>query len=311
MRITERIDRVTHLSAAVLTEMPPAPRSVKIELCARCNYRCSFCAVGTRITQSHDDMDFELFTRISRELREAGVEEFGLFLMGESFLAPALLVQAVEYLKTELRVPYVFLTSNASIAHPPVVSSLMAAGLDSLKWSVTTTPEHVAEVLGVAPHVHAAALRNIRSAWEMREQHGYATRLYASSIAGDASMQAFLADSVLPYVDEHYWLPLYSMGGLTSIRGAVAGNPGRSANPVASTPCWQLFSEAHVLVDGRLTACSFDAIGRWVVGDLTQQSFLEAWHSAEFRALRRAHLAHSIIDTQCKACLLGSEVVGG
>ena len=35
---------------------------------------------------------------------------------------------------------------------------------------------------------------------------------------------------ILPYVDEHYWLPLYGQAGLTSGANGtvpVAGNPGR------------------------------------------------------------------------------------
>ena len=116
--ITERIDNVTKIPARYLLATPPAPKSVKIEISPRCNYRCGFCALRTRETQPKWDMDLGLFKRITREMREAGVEEIGVFYLGESFMNPRLLVDCIAYLKSELQMPYVFLTSNASMAFP-------------------------------------------------------------------------------------------------------------------------------------------------------------------------------------------------
>jgi uncharacterized Fe-S cluster-containing radical SAM superfamily protein len=307
VRITERIDRATHVPAALLSLLPPAPRSAKIELSTRCNYRCQFCALSSREVQPQRDMSFEVFIRVAQKLHDAGVEEYGLFLMGESFMAPELLVQSVRYLKNTLQVPYVFLTSNASLAGAEIVKRVMDAGLDSLKWSVNANSvAQFAAVTGASGGVYRQTYKNVQAAWALRRTHGYITRLYASSIHYDdaqrVEMQAFIDREVAPFVDEHYWLPLYSMGGVSAIGG---GNPGRRDNPVAALPCWQLFSEAHVLVDGRMTTCSFDATGRMVVGDLLQHSFLDIWHSEAFQALRCAHLAGGVTGTACAPCVVG------
>ncbi|MDZ4254580.1 MAG: hypothetical protein U1A72_18580, partial [Sulfuritalea sp.] len=88
MSILERIDAVTAIPATHLRADPPAPRSVKIEITARCNYRCQFCALRTREVQPKGDMDMTLFRRITVDMRAAGVEEIGLFYLGESFSAP-------------------------------------------------------------------------------------------------------------------------------------------------------------------------------------------------------------------------------
>ena len=124
--ITERIDKTTHIPPEYRRTTLPAPRSVKIEISPRCNYRCGFCALRTRETQPRWDMDFGLFKRITREMREAGVEEIGVFFLGESFMNPRLLVDRVQYLKAD--VPYVFLTSNASMAFSEAVEACMEAG---------------------------------------------------------------------------------------------------------------------------------------------------------------------------------------
>ena len=97
--ITERIDNTTRIPPAWLKAAPPPPKSVKIEISPRCNYRCGFCALRTREVQPKWDMDFALFKRITREMREAGVEEIGVFYLGESFMNPRLLVDCISWLK--------------------------------------------------------------------------------------------------------------------------------------------------------------------------------------------------------------------
>jgi len=158
------------------------------------------------------------------------------------------------------------------------------------------------------------ALENIRSAYEVREKLGYKTNLYASSIRYDDEqhnkMQALLDERVIPYVDQHYWLPLYSMGSLATAKEKelglqpIAGNPGRYDNPVPPIPCWTLFTEAHIMSDGRMTACCADATGEWVMGDLTKETFMDAWYSKEFKQLRGEHLIGNVIGTKCENCVI-------
>jgi len=316
MSITERIDAITLVPPERMTAELAAPKSVKIELSGRCNYRCGFCALRMRDAQPKikDDMDFGLFQRITTEMRDAGVEEIGLFFLGESFMNPGLLVAAIDWCKGELGIPYVFLTSNASLATLPRLEAVMNNGLDSLKWSVNAaTPEQFEEVMGVKARLFEEALKNIAVAYKLREARRFDTRLYASSIQFDGEqqqrMEALLAERVIPYVDQHYWLPLYSMGSFATQREAelgyrpTAGNQGRIGALRAPLPCWSAFTEGHVRSDGGLSACCFDAGGQWLMGDLTKVSFMEAWNSDKFRELRRAHLARDVSGTICEDCV--------
>jgi MoaA/NifB/PqqE/SkfB family radical SAM enzyme len=314
MTITARIDNVTRIPIQYLRADPPAPRSVKIEISPRCNYRCGFCALRTREVQPKWDMDFGLFKRITREMRDAGVEEVGVFYLGESFMNPRLLVDCIAYLKRELEMPYVFLTSNASMSFPEAVEECMKAGLDSLKWSVNAADEEQFEkIMGVSGKLFHRALANIESAWALRKAEGYKTGLYASSIRYDgeqqARMEALLDTSVRPYVDQHYWLPLYSMGAFATSRERqlgyrpTAGNQGRIDALRDPLPCWSAFTEGHVTAEGKLSACCFDATAHWTMGDLNKVSFMEAWNSAPFVKLRAAHLKRDVRGTVCENCL--------
>lgn len=259
-------------------------------------------------------MEIDLFRRITREMREAGVEEIGVFYIGESFMSPDLLIEAVYYLKHDLQMPYVFLTSNGSLASPKAVAEVMRAGLDSLKWSVNAaTPDQFREMMEVSPRMHEKALSNIREAWSVREVLGAKTHLYASSIMYDRNtpeqMKEMLDERVLPYVDQHYWLPLYSMGSWATSREEelgyrpTAGNQGRIGALRDPLPCWAVFTEGHVTSTGVLSACCFDADDRWNMGNLNTMSFMDAWNSPTFQELRRAHLAKDVSGTECAKCI--------
>lgn len=314
MTITQRIDNITKIPQNYYSDILPAPKSVKIELSGRCNYQCGFCALRLRDKQPTKDMDFDFFKRITTEMREAGVEEIGCFFLGESFMNKSLLKQAISFLKRDLGMPYVFLTSNASLSDKDTVYELMWSGLDSLKWSVNAADmEQFETVMGVKKKNYIRALKNIKDAHAVREKYGFETGLYASSIKYDGehqkSMEQLLEDYVLPYVDEHYWLPLYSMGSFAAQREKelgykpTAGNQGRLGALREPLPCWSAFTEGHVRSDGGLSACCFDAGGQWLMGDLTKESFMSAWNSTKFKNLRKAHLDGDVTGTPCEACV--------
>src|SRR4029078_10906804 len=173
------------------------------------------------------------------EMREAGVEEIGVFYLGESFMNPRLLVDCIRYLKRDIEVPYVLLTSNASMSFPEAVEECMNAGLDSLKWSVNAADEEQFErIMGDSGKLCHSALDNIRAGWAVRAAKHYGTGLYASSIRYDGAqqqkMEALLDEHVRPYVDQHYWLPLYSMGGFPTQSEAELGYrpTGRNQRPL-------------------------------------------------------------------------------
>lgn len=315
MSIKDKLKPIIHIPKECLSITPPVPKSVKIELTSRCNYKCQYCAISFRNGEPTRDMDWGLFTHITREMKSLGVEEIGVFYIGESFTNPKLLVKSILYLKDELEIPYVFLTSNASLAKPINVEACMKAGLDSLKWSCNAADnEQFEQLMEVNSALFAVAKDNIRLAKEIRDKGKYKTKLYASSIlyTPEQPRRAFdlLQNNILPYVDEHYWLPLYSAGGQAREKETelgfqpIAGNTGRLDDPSEPIPCWTLFTASHILVDGRMTACCLDGTGNWVMGDLKTQSFMECWHSESFKELRRAHLNKDIRGTKCEKCAM-------
>lgn len=306
--ITERIDQVTKIPPSHLFEICPPPRSVKIELTANCNYRCSFCVKSIR--PDTGTMDRAFFSRIIREMLVAGVEELGLFYIGESFTCKWL-PEAIAEAKS-IGFPYLFLTTNGSMATPERVEACMAAGLDSLKFSINFADvDQFKTVARVKPSLYAMALEHLKSARRIRDAGGYKCGIYASSIAFDGEqgekMRALIAEHVQPYVDEFYWLPLFDMGGASRASGKepTAGNPGRLGAMRDPLPCWAVATEGHITKDGLLAACCFGTgmDGGLIMADLNEVGFMDGWNSDKFQKLRRAHLAKDVRGTACEECI--------
>ncbi|QJR14244.1 radical SAM/SPASM domain-containing protein [Usitatibacter palustris] len=308
--ITNRIDAVTRIPDRYLGATLPAPRAVKIELTSQCNYRCGFCAHRLRM-KDRGGMDQAFFERVVGEMVDAGVEELGLFYIGESFMCDWL-PEAIAFAK-QRGIRYAFLTTNGSLATPARVRECMAAGLDSLKFSMNNADEEqFAQIAAVKAKLFRDSIANLKAAHRVREEGAYQCGLYASSIQYDGEQQEkmlALVDEIRPYVDEHYWLPLYSMGSLTTQREEelgyrpIAGNQGRIGALREPLPCWSAFTEGHVTHDGKLSACCFDAGDKWVMADLNAVPFMEGWNSAPFRELRAAHLRKDVRGTICESCV--------
>ena len=150
-KITERVDAITGIGEDRRVAAPPCPKSVKIELTARCNFKCTFCATADKLRHKAD-MDWDFYLRLLKDLRQAGVEELGMFYLGESFILDWL-PDAIKAAKDE-GFPYVFITTNGSLADTEKVKACMEAGLDSMKFSLNyADEEQFASIAGVKPSI--------------------------------------------------------------------------------------------------------------------------------------------------------------
>lgn len=309
-KISEKIDEITWIRPEQRSVTPPCPKACKIELTGRCNLKCSFCATSKDLRHKKD-MDWDFYCRLLREFQQAGGTEVGLFYLGESMMLPWL----PEAIREARRVgfPYIFLTTNGVNASPDRVRDCMHAGLNSLKFSLNyADDEQFSLITGVKKKLFSALIDNIKMARQVRDRHAFDCGLYASYIAYDGE-QGVRMDHVIkeltPFLDEVYALPLYSQANLTGQENkqmgwiVSGGNPGRLDNLRAPVPCWSLFTEARVTWDGRMSMCCFDHDERFHAGDLYRISFMEAWHSERFQALRKEHLTGDVRESVCEQCV--------
>lgn len=308
--ITDKIDDITGIDEAHRGTIIPVPKSVKIELTGRCNYACSFCA-RSHMLREQKDMDKGLYTRLVHEMRNSGVQELGVFYLGESFMLKWL-PEAIRIAKVA-GFPYIFLTTNGSISNGPRVKACMEAGLNSLKFSFNyATPQQLKEVTKVKESFFQKMIDNIKEAHRIREEGRFDCGLYASYIMYDGEQGERMKEAVKeiePYLDEVYALPLYSHAALTDKDSedagwaANAGNPGRYGNMRPPVPCWAVFTEGHITWEGKLSACCFGHESKFDMADLTVTPFVEGWNSVAYQELRKAHLEKDLRGTACETCL--------
>jgi len=307
-KITSRIDNVTN-NVGVSTICPP-PISVKIELSSHCNLKCNFCAHGSIQRMIHGSMKIGLFDSIIKDLKEFGVKEIGLFYIGESFMC-SWLSEAIFICKKKYGISYTFLTTNGILANENNLKSIFENGLDSLKFSYNSfDEEEFAKVTNCNGNLIHKLNDNIKLAKRIRDEGEYKCGLYASSIfqPDNPKMEPCLDLNVRPYVDEHYFLPLYNHGGfLKDGRVINGGNTGRLDRPRDPIPCWTLFKEGHITSDGDISACCFGHAPSFIFGNCREQKFSEVWNNEKYQSIRKLHLSENLNDLKnsiCGSCLL-------
>jgi len=310
--ITDKVDQVTQVSPERLCLKPPPPKSIKIELVGGiCSHKCKYCGVAQNLRKP-GYMNFDDYKSIINEMVDLGIKEAGMFYLGESMLDKRL-PQAIKYAK-DAGIEYVFLTTNGKEANKEKVKQCMDAGLDSLKWSFNYADENqYEEITGVNKKHFHTIIRNIKDAYYLRQEHNYSCGLFASSVKYDdeqfEKMEKALKE-IAPYVDEMYYLPLYSSGGMAiedlELMGKkpVKGNFGRYGvqNNNQQGYCFALFSELRITYDNIAAGCCFNHDHSFDMGNVKEIGIMGAWHSQKYQDLRAAMLKGDMTGTPCEKC---------
>jgi pyruvate-formate lyase-activating enzyme len=296
--IKQRIKETSRVATELRVDRPPFPKSAKIEVTSRCDLKCFFCQ-HTYDTQKSGDIEPALLSHLLRELRELGVDDLGLFWIGEPLLNRSLSKYVAE--AKALGFPYVFITTNGRLATEECLEPLFEAGLDSIKFSFNAEDgESYRQVCGI--NGFDQTLANLRNAWKMR---GDRTKpaIYASTvqIKGREEEYERAKGLIEPNVDQHYPLQLYGQQKLNASGELVPATSGRTLTSML--PCWSLFTEPHISFDGYMSACFCDHNKRLYMGNLKKMSVLEAWHSELFVDLRRKHLSGDVTNSVCASCI--------
>lgn len=303
-KIKERITETSNIPPECLTEFPPLPKSVKIEVTSRCDLKCSFCSV-TYNNQKGRDIDRELLFKILSELSENGVEEVGLFWLGEPLLVSAL-SEYVAFAKN-VGMKYVFITTNGRLATPDRVIPLIESGIDSIKFSINVSnKEQYIKLCGV--DAFDRVISNLKSTWEIRGDKRTPS-IYASTIFDPNDNKTFkeISSLIYPYVDQHYPLRMY--GKMTYEEQLMDSEQSTTELKIeprsldSMLPCWALFTLPHISYDGFLSACYCDHDHRFFIENLNDVSFKDAWYSPKLVALRKKHLEKDVKGCVCENCI--------
>ena len=286
MSIINRINSHVHSDF----DLYKLPTSAKIELVNFCSHKCPYCMVPF-VKDNKRIMSFNTFKKIVEKI--PNVKEIGLFFMGESTLHPDI-DKFNSYCKSKNK--FTFLTTNGILLEP--LLHLVDTNIDSIKislngynrktWIENTGVDSFDTVVRNVHYLHGY-IKNTKSK----------TELSISSIFYNNDEQRQFIKSLPPVT--HYYLPLYSQAGDNGYN-YNKGNIGIIGSESKSIPCWALFTQAHIKVNGDLCACCFGCNKKFIMGNILDTNFEQCWNSDKFISIRQSHLLGKIPEV-CMECL--------
>ncbi|MCK7491593.1 MAG: hypothetical protein MZW92_07785 [Comamonadaceae bacterium] len=156
--------------------------------------------------------------------------------------------------RRELGLPYVFLTSERVDGVPRGGRGLHGCGpglaevVGQRRRRGAVQEHHGRGRQAVPPRARTTSPRRTPCARRGGHKTAFTPRRSCYDGAQQAKMEALLDARVRPYVDEHYWPPLYSMGAFAMTREEelgyrpTAGNQGRIGALREPLPCWSAFT---------------------------------------------------------------------
>ena len=288
--------------SAILSENPPIPRNMMIELTNICNHKCVFCNYQTmkrpkRLCDKQFTMD------IMKQAYDLGTREVGFYLIGEPFVNPDI-VEFISYAH-EVGFEYIYLTTNGALATIDKMISLIDAGLNSIKFSVNAaTPETYKLVHGKDDYL--TVLKNAEDLRKYITDNNINLNVFLSfvkTLLTEHTMDKIETDFG-KLVDKIYYYDCVNQGGAFCdlVEKGIVREGELKTLP---SPCIMVFNRFHITCEGYLDACCADSDGMLAAADLHEMSLYDAWYCEEMRDIRRRFLENDLKGTICYSCVTG------
>lgn len=265
------------------------PRTVYVEVGARCNLNCIFCSKPTR-RKFDREMDQETIFRVIEECKNNGVYGLYLHLFNEPLAHLKKLLPVISKAK-EAEIPIVAVTTNGTLLSKKVMVSLIEAGLDTLHFSYEgSDPEIYKEMRGGKTAVLDKIIREsviVRSGYGKKKQNGqlipWIAITHMRTKESDAQINSFI-EKWRHVVDDIEIRPVLGFLGRTRLEKQY------QLIPEMRIPCRYLGDRLIVAADGTVTGCSVDVDAELNLGNVMDGDTLQSiWNSKKYRDLWALH----------------------
>lgn len=286
-------------------------RTLDIDITTKCNEKCIYCQYAqSGITCNGSDIDEELFYRVTREARELGITDIGLYMTGEPFLNQNL-NKYIGWCK-QLGFSYIYLSTNGILCDKNALYSSVDAGLDSIKFSIAGAnrdsfkSHHGVDAFDIV-------VRNVKDAFELRKSNQLDFKIYMFVVVTEYNKHEREEFKQLfsDYVDEIIFSNCIDssipMIGLQEKIAPVKQGGGYLDGVGRKLPCVQLFNRIVVDQAGWLCICCCGCFEKKYIRvvDLNQFSLKDAVYSSLMKKIRKNHLQGTIENTICESCVTG------
>lgn len=279
-----------------------APHSMLLELTNICNDSCLFCA-NSKCTKQRGIIDSKFAKKILREAYEFGVREVGFYGTGESLLDKNL-EEYISYAK-QLGFEYIYITTNGALLTPERADTIVAAGIDSIKFSINAANERDYFFVHGKDEFNKV-INNIKYLSDLRARSDRKFLLYISYVMTrytDSEKEEF-KQRYQQYVDDIVFYDCLNVAGCMAreVKDYLAVGKNARYSP-ADGVCSMIFKNLYITYDGYLTMCCTDFQNYLVVADLKKENLADAWNNQYAQNLRKAHLSHKLEGTLCYNCI--------
>jgi radical SAM protein with 4Fe4S-binding SPASM domain len=244
-------------------------------------------------------MDLSFFQGLIDEASRVGVKLVRLYVLGEPLLHPQIAEMIAHIKRRGLQVR---LVTNGTLLDEARGETLLCAGMDS-------GDRVIFSVLGYSKDVHEKIMRgadheqtvdNIRRFVALRRQQRrngpIIETFFLNMPENEGEGRRFYA----------YWRPVVDhvrVEDTISKQFAGQEKADGGSRPIRRKTCIYLWDRLQVFWNGDVATCLADVDGTGQVGNLREQSILDAWNSGPLRLLRQMHRQKRFAELPaCRHC---------
>lgn len=273
------------------------PEQIHVEVTNKCNSLCVMCP-HEKQSRKLQVIDDALYKKIVDECAKEPLKIFWAFMLGEPLLDKNL-ADKIKYAKNN-GIKEVAIFSNGSLMTKERGEELIKSGLDHVTFSLDCFREETYKKIRKGLNF-SAVTENIKGFMKLREDTG----LKKPSVAIEITEMDENKDEIDQFVD--YWQKIVDAVYISVHTNWTGAQQDRrkqqSFRYFTRRPCYRLWSDLIVHVDGKATFCCLDYDGQCYVGDVIKSSIKEIWNSKEMEEIRKTQIAGKYDELAlCKNC---------
>lgn len=270
------------------------PKLIGIELSSLCNLSCKHCPPQmNKSNMKHQMLDYDLFLKIIDEIDSFGKRRIALHKDGEPLLYPKI-ESVMARLKTK-QMHHIYLSTNAHLLNENISLAILENSIDVVNFSIgAASAEFYSKVRG---HNFDKVVKNIQNFLNLSEKYTNKPLIQVQII--NLPEYSEINEEI-----ESFKLFWKEFGVKIDVWDKLTwGVFDDDKSPKHRYPCLSLWESLDVNSDGTVSVCCMDWEHKLLVGNISEKSIYEIWHSPELRTIRDIHIGgrENELDA-CKKC---------
>ena len=257
------------------------PKIVHIEVTNICNAGCVMCPQSA-MSRKSGSMEDSLYKKIIDQCRP--LDAVWAFMMGEPLMDKNL-PERIAYAKNT-GIKKVGIFTNGSLLTSDLALKLLASEIDHITISFDALTEQTFKEIRPGLRFHDVTM-NIENLVKLRRKRKQKTPFIAIEFVKmerNASEAEPFRKKWEKIVDAVYISNMINWGGVNQTK------PAAQFSYRIRRPCYMLWRDMVILVDGRVALCCYDYEGLVILGDAKEQTLKEIWTGEKFSQIRNLHL---------------------